>query len=433
MTIETQLNEVGHARVLVVLKPKKTRSPGRTAVALNETIELQQHAAHKLVNHFRSFRNSRRTLLEQELSQALPDGEEVEIAVDDRERQVIGRTNKVRYFPYLGLMYGTVDEKGLTALREQTDEVESVISPPDFSLIRPVQVAALAAPDPGVSWGISRLKADELWQKGFTGEGVLVGHLDTGIDDQHPALAGAVDVFAEFDLVGRQVSRKHSYDTNYHGTHTAGIIVGKPYGGVIFGVAPDAKLASGLVIEGGDVPARVFGGLNWCVGQGVRVVNLSLGLRGYEPQFSTVLSLLRQRDVLPVVAIGNEGVHTSRSPGNLPEALSVGAIDQSNQIWIGSSSQRFAEKPARIVPTLIAPGVDVWSCYPGGTMMALSGTSMAAPHIAGLAALLIQARPHLPVGRVEQAMVQSAQRPSGVGTLRGNRGVPDAVEALKRL
>jgi subtilisin len=210
-------------------------------------------------------------------------------------------------------------------------------------------------------------------------------------------------------------------------------MVGKPFKGSTFGVAPDAKLAAAIVIEGGDVPARVVGGLDWCVGQGVRLVNISLGLSTFEPQFSIILRLLRQRNVLPIVAIGNEGAQTSRTPGNLPEALSVGAIDESDQIWFSSSSQQMAESPKRYVPVLIAPGAGIWSCVPGEKLTSLSGTSMTAPHVTALAALLLEHRQETSADDLEKAIVASCKRPAAISTLRGNNGVPDGVAALAAL
>ena len=108
---------------------------------------------------------------------------------------------------------------------------------------------------------------------------------------------------------------------------TGAVIRPVTYQDVTFGVAPGAKLAAATVIEHGDTAARVIAGLEWCIGQGIKVVSLSLGVRQYEPLFSRIFQILRQRDILPVAAIGNEGAQTSRTPGNLPEVLSVGAMD----------------------------------------------------------------------------------------------------------
>jgi subtilisin len=166
------------------------------------------------------------------------------------------------------------------------------------------------------------------------------------------------------------------------------------------------------------------------VGQGVRLISMSLGLRGFVPQFATILTLLRQRQILPIVAVGNEGVQTSRTPGNLPESLSVGAVDETDQIWFNSSSQQMSETPKRYVPTLIGPGAGIWSSVPGSQLRSLSGTSMATPHIAGLAALLLQHRPETTADDLQKAIVTSCKRPPAISTLRGNNGVPDGVAAL---
>jgi subtilisin len=203
--------------------------------------------------------------------------------------------------------------------------------------------------------------------------------------------------------------------------------------GVSFGVAPGAKIASAMVIEGGKTAARLLGGLDWCVGQGVRIVNISLGFREFNAQFIDIIRILRQRDILPVVAVGNEGPLTSRSPGNYRESLSVGAVDEFDQIWIDSSSQRFPAPQGYMKPDILGPGVDIWSSVPGGRLLALSGTSMATPHISGLAALLRQHKPTASVAEIETALFKSAVRPPAIATARGNRGIPDGVAALNFL
>lgn len=434
MTPAEQLQAMGHARVLVVLKPnKKKKQDGRMALSLEDTIPLQQEAAHQLRKCFRSFRNSRFTTLARELSSAVDTGADaLEYLVDQNAKSFASQT-AVQYFPNLGIMLGTVDRDGLKALEKNHKEVSTVFSPPELSLIRPVEDSALAGPPAGRSWALDRLKVPDLWDKGLTGDGVFIGHLDTGVDAGHPALADAVDSFALFDDLGRHVAHATASDTGFHGTHTAGILAGKPFNGSTFGVAPGARLASAVVIENGDVVARVLAGLDWCVGQGVRIVNVSLGLRYFVPQFSTILQLLRQRNILPVVAIGNEGPATSRTPGNLPEALSVGAIDQMDLMWINSSSQQMSENPRQYVPVVIGPGAGIWSSIPGDRLASLSGTSMAAPHVAGLAALLIQHRPEATVDDIEKAIIASCTRPTGISTLRGNKGVPDGVAAWASL
>src|SRR5206468_10683555 len=121
-----------------------------------------------------------------------------------------------------------------------------------------------------------------------------------------------------------------------------------------------------IVVEGGNSVARILAGMNWIVGQGARVLSMSLGIRGYVPNFLPVTRALRARGVLPVFAVGNEGAGTSRSPGNYSEALSIGACDRNSAVADISSSQTFARPDEPIVPDVVGPGVDVLSCVPGG-------------------------------------------------------------------
>lgn len=338
---------------------------------------------------------------------------------------------KVRFYPNLGVMLGTVDSAGFAGLRSDP-RVQEVQAAPQISLIRPLHTAPAKRQD-DFSWGLVRIGAPALWDAGFTGAGVLVGHLDTGVDDSHPALAGAVEAFAEFDLLGRAAKKAPPRDSAAHGTHTAGTIAGRQVGGTHFGVAPDARLASAIVIEGGNVVARILGGMDWAVGLGVRILNLSLGLRGYNPAFLALSRVLRARGVLPIIAIGNEGPGTSRSPGNYAEALSVGAADAQDVVADFSGSQRFVRTTDPIVPDLVAPGVGVLSCVPGGKYALMSGSSMAAPHVSGLAALLLQAAPSATPDQIEQAICDSCTLPAGMAPDRGNRGIPDASRAFTQL
>ncbi len=436
MDAEQKIARDGHAQVIVVLKPaKRVREGGRLALDLGGTRDLQTEAAKTLERHFSRFQNAREVVIAKEMREHLKSAGgdlALGLAVDV---QTPPRAKSVRVFPNLGIMLGTVDAPGLHALEaERGQSVSSVSLATDPDLIRPQLSSALGAiPPTGISWGVKRIKADALWNKGLTGEGILIGHVDTGVDASHPALKKAIDAFAEFDRTGEQVAGASESDSGRHGTHTAGILVGRKAGGLQFGVAPDAKLASAMVIEGGTVSARLLGGLDWCVGQGVRIINISLGFRGFDAQFEAIINLLRDRNIIPIVAVGNEGPLTSRSPGNYRHCLSVGAMDENDQIWIDSSSQRFGPPKTYTKPDIIGPGAEIWSSVPGGGLLAMSGTSMATPHIAGLAALLVQHRPDIPSNKIEQAIIKSATRPKAIASARGNRGVPDGLKALALL
>jgi subtilisin family serine protease len=339
----------------------------------------------------------------------------------------------MKVFPRLGLALGIVSAEGLTGLRAHR-RVKSVLPAPSPSLVIPVRVQAAKAPT-RPTWGLERINAPAAWKNGVTGEGVIVGHLDTGVDGDHPALKDAIAAFAEFDFNGNQVAGTKPYDSARHGTHTAGTIVGRAVGrGGAIGVAPGAKLVSAHCIEGGQVIDRILAGLEWIVGQHARVLSMSVGLPGYTPAFEELIAALRRNGVLPVIAIGNEGPGTSRSPGNYANVLSVGAIDKTDAVADFSSSETFNRPEESATPLLAAPGVDVLSSVPGGLYDLDSGTSMATPHVAGLAALLFQSKPGATIDEVEAAILNSCALPATWTTAdRGGRGVPDAVRAIANL
>lgn len=339
----------------------------------------------------------------------------------------------VRFYPNLGIMLGTVDQQGLAGLRAEKQAVANITGAPQLSLIRPTH-STTAQLSQKIAWGIEALGIPELWKEGYTGKGVLVGHLDTGVDGSHPVFNGAIAEFAQLDWMGREIKPvPKPYDSDDHGTHTAATIAGRPTQGRSVGIAPGASLACAMVIEGGDVIARVLGGMDWAVGKGVKILNMSLGFRGWWQDFLPLTQLLRRRNILPVFAVGNEGPGTSRSPGNYWQALSVGAIDQKNRVPNFSSSQRFKRKKDPIVPDLVAPGVDIISACPGGGYQMMDGTSMATPHIAGLAALLWEAKPKATENQIERAIFKSCQLEESMDSERCSRGIPNGPRALAAL
>jgi subtilisin len=417
--IDQQIAGLGHAKVLVVLRTDTSvmqlaattaADPGASAEAIRRDIEgffiepdEQQYAALAAANV----------------------GTKKGRGIATRAAEPPPR---VRIFPRLGLAIGVVDANGLGSLRAHP-RVKDVHAAPALSLIKPVDVSPARSPA-APTWGLQRLNVPQLWAKGITGKGIVVGHLDTGVDGSHPALAGAIAAFAEFDMTGSQVPGARPRDSAEHGTHTAGTIVGRTNARGAFGVAPGARLASALAIEGGQVIDRVVAGLEWIVGQNVPILSMSVGLRGYVPAFEEVIAALRRNNVLPVIAAGNEGPDTSRSPGNYDDSLSVGACTEQNLVADFSSSQRFARALDPLVPDLVAPGVGVLSSVPDGKFAMMDGTSMATPHVAGLAALLLQAKPDATMAQLEAAILDSCRLPATMPDYRANRGVPDALRAL---
>jgi subtilisin len=153
-------------------------------------------------------------------------------------------------------------------------------------------------------------------------------------------------------------------------------------------VAPGARLLTAEVVEGGDSIARALGGMEWVLSNGGRVLNMSLGWPNYTDSFLDIIDALRANECLPVVASGNDFEGSTRSPGNYVQALSVGALGPNGRVAPFSSSEVMDRVQDRTVPDIVAPGADIWSAAPGGGFKMNQGTSMATPHVAGLAALL---------------------------------------------
>jgi subtilisin len=402
MAVESTLRAFGTAQVIVTLNDASRR----TAAARATAPELAEVTA--LFKKSESSRSSSLAFAHAPRSRALP--------------------RPYRVYRNLGVVLGDVDIAAFRALNEHR-AVREVQEAPGLRLIRPVE-SAPAAPPEGLTWGITRLRVAELWDRGLTGSGVVVGHLDTGVSVDHPALGGAIGAFAEFGEDGARRPNAAPSDSGTHGTHTAATIVGRPVGGSRVGVAPGARLASASVIEKGNVIARILGGLDWILTQGVKVLNMSLGVEGFSEEFLQIMRTIRSSGILPVIASGNEGPGTSRSPGNYDFVPSVGASDEADGVWRFSSSQKLVRPRDPIVPDLVAPGDKVISARGADGYAVSSGSSMAAPHVAGLAALLWQSRPDASVDEVENAILGSSTLPPSMPERRANRGVPDAVVAL---
>jgi subtilisin len=302
--IVQQLNATGVAQVIVVMKrPVTPATAGR------------RHPTARVARYFVTSERSTDAAIHSALITRAGRGQAAAVRVA-RARRRLAAPPRVRIYPNLGVMLGTVRPQGLHALRRDGD-VAAVTGAPHFTLIKP-RVAVDAAPQTNIGWGIEALEVPKLWKAGLTGNGVVVAHLDTGADGRHPALRGAFASFAEFDALGAEVTPAPTpHDTGEHGTHTAATVAGRAVRGFSMGVAPGAKLASAIVIEGGNVIARVLAGLDWALGHQAKVLTMSLGLPGWWDDFVPIIRILRARGLLPVIAVGNEGPGTSRSPRQL--------------------------------------------------------------------------------------------------------------------
>ncbi|HEY3365629.1 MAG TPA: S8 family serine peptidase [Symbiobacteriaceae bacterium] len=230
--------------------------------------------------------------------------------------------------------------------------------------------------------------APKLWDLGYDGSGVIVAVVDTGVDYHHPALKDHVILGPNF-----ADGNNDPMDGYGHGTHVAGIIASRDP--VYRGMAPGATIMAVKVLgnDGSGTESSVIAGVDWAVQHGAKVINLSLGAPGTggrDPLSHAVDNAVRSGAVV-VVAAGNGGpdFSTIGSPGDARLALTAGATDNDRNLM--SWSSRGPTLDGRQKPDVLAPGDSVTSSVPGGGFDTMSGTSMATPHIAGLAALLVQA------------------------------------------
>lgn len=242
--------------------------------------------------------------------------------------------------------------------------------------------------------------ADELGAEGTTGEGVTIAILDTGIDYTHPALGGDIGpgskVTGGYDLVNDDPD---PMDGDGHGTHVAGIAAANgegPGGEEITGVAPEAKLRAYKVLndQGSGSFSTIIAGIERAVEDSVDIINMSLGGPGTpDGPLAQATDNASKAGALPTVSAGNGGDYrTIGSPGVADRALTVGASNDDDRIT-DFSSRGPTNGAFTVKPDVVAPGARVRSTLPGGSFGRLSGTSMAAPVVAGAAALALGRNP----------------------------------------
>ncbi len=288
----------------------------------------------------------------------------------------------------------------------------------------------------------ARVGAPSAWSGGWTGKGTTVAVVDTGIDENHPDLAGKTVASADFSGEGDVVDR------HGHGTHVASIVAGTgaASGGRYKGVAPDANLVVAKVFDAsgeGDT-AQVMAGVDWAVAQGAKIVNLSLGAGvsdGADPMSEQIDSLSAKSGTLFVVAAGNSGPgdRTVTTPGAATSALTVGAVDREDKIaWFSSRGPRLRD--ASVKPEITAPGVGIVAARAADTTLgepvdasytAASGTSMATPHVAGAAAILLQQRPELTGQALKNTLVTTA-KDVGLRWFEQGAGLLDVARAVSQ-
>ncbi|MFC4017250.1 S8 family serine peptidase [Micromonospora sp. GCM10011542] len=287
---------------------------------------------------------------------------------------------------------------------------------------------------------VPQIGAPAAHQAGFTGRGVRVAVLDTGVDATHPDLAGRVAEAANFTEV------PETGDTVGHGTHVASIIAGSgaASGGRYRGVAPDATLLAGKVCEDqGCSESAILAGMQWAaVDQHADVVNMSLtgpDTPEVDPLEAAVESLTAQTGALFVISAGNDGTDGSvGSPGTADAALAVGAVDRDDALAdFSSRGPRIGDSGLK--PDLTAPGVEIVAARGDGTLLgdpvgdryvSLSGTSMAAPHVTGAVALLAQQHGGWTAGQLKATLMASAKPHPAQTAYQQGAGRVDVARAI---
>ena len=228
-----------------------------------------------------------------------------------------------------------------------------------------------------INWAGSILGIPDVWRL-TQGEGVKVAILDTGVDTDHPDLADAIIESKDFTGDGIE-------DENGHGTHCAGVVGARLNGVGFVGVAPKSELMIGKVLDnsGSGAYSWISEGIYWATESGANVISMSLGGAGSDAELYKAIQFALFHGVFIVCAAGNEGSLFANSvgyPGRYGGVITVASHDSNG------NPSGFSSRGGEV--DVMGPGSDIWSTYKKGGYAELSGTSMATPFVAGLAALI---------------------------------------------
>ena len=350
-------------------------------------------------------------------------------------RAIPGRISHYRPFWIANVIFVTSDRTAAEAIARHPD-VDRILPAAKVYPPEPPEEVTAQSPQLDLSWGIEKIGADQVWSTyGATGQGVVAGLVDTGVQWDHPALKDQYrgwngstadhnyNWYDPADLCGN--SGTIPCDSNGHGTHTTGTVAGGDSGSSLYGdigVAPGAKWIHAL----GCCPdsETLMEAMQWMLAptkldgtdpdssKRPQVVNNSWGGPGGRTYYLDAVESWRAAGIVPVFSAGNEGSEcgTMGSPGDNVPSYSVGATDSSDNIASFSSRgpNPFTGRPG---PEVSAPGVSIGSSYPTDSYTIMSGTSMAAPHVTGAVAVLISAEPAL-MGQVD--MIEEIFRATAV-------------------
>lgn len=312
------------------------------------------------------------------------------------------------------------------AARGSLETVLALAARPEVKMIRlddTTQLNYTVSATESPQWNISHIRADLAHNAlGFDGAGVVVANVDTGVDWQHPALQSRYRGYTGpgklpqhtgnwHDAIGEETV--YPVDIDGHGTHTMGTIVG----GEGFGVAPGARWIAARAFDrnGIALDSWIHAAFQWLLAPdgdpalAPDIINNSWSnINGGNQEFEDDITTLELAGIFVVFSAGNEGpaMGTVGSPGSLNNAFAVGATSIDDEVAYFSG--RGPSPWGKIKPEVAAPGKDIVSTWPGGGQYTLDGTSMAAPHVAGLAALVKQAAPNINLNQLAQVITTTA-------------------------
>ena len=276
----------------------------------------------------------------------------------------------------------------------------------------------------GNNWGADLVKAPEAWAHGYTGKGVVVAVVDTGVDYNHEDLKNNIWTNSK-EIPGNGIDddgngyvddnygwnfadkNNNTLDNNGHGTHVSGTIAGENNNYGVTGIAYDAKIMPVKVLDesGSGSYTSIAKGIRYAVNNGANVINLSLGGAYSIPTLESAIDYASSKGVIVVMAAGNDGGSSPDYPASYASksGIAVGAVDRNNNL--ADFSNRSGTNQISYVT---APGVKVYSSVPNNQYATYSGTSMAAPHVAGVVALMLSANSKLTDAQVREIVADTA-------------------------
>ncbi|WP_017415399.1 S8 family serine peptidase [Clostridium tunisiense] len=351
------------------------------------------------------------------------------------------KVRNIKSFHIANIVYVKANKEVIEELAKRSD-VEKVYYNDTIEIDKPLKTEATNTvtdmPEDEIGWNIKQIGAPKVWENfKVDGTGVVVGVLDSGVDWDNPALK---EKWRGYDkTTGQVVNPKESwYDpmTNSelpwdnsgvpHGSHCTGTILGQePDGKNTIGVAPGAQwIAAKAFTDAGGQRVHLLAGAQWFLAPGGNaekapdIINNSWGgSAGVDPWFVDILNAWRAAGILPVFAAGNQktgepipGPGSIQNPSNLPGSFAVGATDINNKRGNFSKLGPSPWNPELIKPEISAPGVNIRSSVIDGYEAGWDGTSMAAPHVAGVAALMKSANFSLTVEEMEKILKETATK-----------------------